>query len=151
MGRESTVIDPYARQEEILARFMAVLPGHLTPYLFTGSVPDGKAIPLYSDGKVRPHLVISFAGITEPNAKVNGITGAQDDSFMQGFQTHGIGNDDDAARRVNSLALGAMLGFQPTGCGQIRPAFFAGVGEISSLSSPTRYSAVQAFRFLMNP
>ena len=95
MGRESTVIDPYARQEEILARFKAVLPAHLTPYLFTGSVPDGKAIPLYSDGKVRPHLVISFAGITEPNAKVNGITGAQDDSFMQGFQTHGIGNDDE--------------------------------------------------------
>ena len=151
MGRESTVIDPYARQKEIEARFRAVLPAHLTAYIFTGSVPDGKAIPLYPDGKVRPHFVISFAGITEPNSKVNGITGAQDDSFMQGFQTHGIAADDDAARHVNSLGLGAMLGFQPTGCGQIRPAFFAGVGEISSLSSPTRYSAVQAFRFLMNP
>lgn len=151
MGRESTVIDPYARQKEIEARFKAALPSHMTPYIFKGSVPDGAAIPLYPDGKVRPHLVISFAGLTEPNAKVNGITGAQDDSFMQGFQTHGIGADHDAALQVNSLALGAVLGFQPTGCGEIRPAFFAGVGEISSLSSPTRYSAVQAFRFLMNP
>jgi hypothetical protein len=151
MGAESPVIDPYARQKEIEARFKAALPSHLIPYVFTGSVPDGKAIPLYPDGKVRPHFVINFAGITEPNAKVNGITGAQDDSFMQGFQTHGIGADDDAARQVNSLGLGAILGFQPTGCGQIRPAFFAGVGEISSLSSPTRYSAVQAYRFLMNP
>lgn len=151
MGRESTVIDPYARQLEILARFKAKLPAHLVPFVFTGSVPDGKAIPLYPDGKVRPHLVVNFAGLTEPNSKVNGITGAQDDSFLQGFQTHGVGADDDAARQVISLALGAMLGFQPTGCGQIRPAYFAGVGEISSLSSPTRYSAVQAFRFLMNP
>lgn len=149
MGRESKVIDQYARQKEIEARFRAMLPSHLP--IFTGSVPDGEAIPLYPDGKVRPHLVLSFAGLTEPNAKVNGITGAQDDSFMQGFSTHGIGGDDDAARRVNSLGLGAMLGFQPTGCGEIRPAFFAGVGEISTLSSPTRFSAVQAFRFLMNP
>lgn len=149
MGRESTVIDQYATQKEIEARFLAQLPSHLK--MFTGSVPDGKAIPLFPDGKVRPHLVLRFAGLTEPNAKVNGITGAQDDSFMQGFTTHGIAADDDAARQVNSLALGIMLGFKPTGCGEIRPAFFAGVGEISSLSSPTRYSAVQAFRFLMNP
>lgn len=145
------MIDPYARQKEIEARFKAALPSHLTPYVFTGSVPDGKAIPTYPDGKVRPHFVISFAGLTEPNTKVNGITGAQDDSFMQGFQTHGIASDDDTARQVNSLGLGAILGFRPTGCGEIRPAFFAGVGEISSLSSPTRYSAVQAYRYLMNP
>lgn len=149
MGAESSVIDQYARQQEIVARFRAVLPSHVG--IFTGTVPDGKAIPLYPDGKVKPHFVVNFAGLTEPNAKVNGITGGQDDSFMQGFSTHGIGGDDDAARRVNSLGLGAMLGFQPTGCGEVRPAFFAGVGEISSLSSPTRYSAVQAFRFLMNP
>lgn len=145
------MIDQYARQKEIEAHLKSVLPSHLTPYVFTGSVPDGKAIPLYDDGKVRPHIVLNFAGLTEPNAKVNGINGAQDDSFMQGFSIHGIGSDDDAARRVNSMATGLLLGFQPTGCGEIRPAFFAGVGAISSLSSPTRYSAVQAMRFLMNP
>lgn len=143
------MIDPYARQQEIKARLRANLPAHVP--LFTGSVPDGEAIPMYDDGKVRPHVVLNFSGLTEPNAKVNGITGAQDDSFMQGFVLHGIASDDDAARRVNSLAMGAVLGFQPTGCGEIRPAFFAGVGEISSLSSPTRYSAVQAMRYLMNP
>jgi len=49
------------------------------------------------------------------------------------------------------MAMGAVLGFRATGCGEIRPAFFAGVGEISSLSSPTRYSAVQAMRYLINP
>lgn len=143
------MIDEYARQKEVEARFRELIPAHVP--IFTGSVPDGKAIPLYADGRVKPHLVINFAGLTEPNTKVNGITGAQDDSFMQGFSTHGIGGDDDAARKVNSLALGAILGFQPTGCGEIRPAFFAGVGMISSLATPTRYSAVQAFRFLINP
>jgi len=143
------MIDQYARQKEIEARLRAVLPEHLP--VFAGSVPDGKAIPMYENGKVRPHVVLSFAGLTEPNAKVNGITGAQDDSFMQGLTLHGIGSDHDAASQACSMAMGALLGFKATGCGEIRPAFFAGVGEISSLSSPTRYSAVQAMRYLMNP
>lgn len=143
------MIDPYARQKEIEARLREALPSHVP--VFAGSVPDGVAIPMLDNGKVRPHVVITFAGLTEPNTKVNGITGAQDDSFMQGLTLHGIGSDKDAASHVCSMATGVLLGFRASGCGELRPAFFAGVGEISSLSSPTRYSAVQAMRHLINP
>jgi predicted dinucleotide-binding enzyme len=69
---------------------------------------------------------------------------------MQGFSIHGIAGDDDAAQQVHNAALRHLLGFTPFGCGEIRPAFFAGVGKISTLGQPSRYSAVQAFKFLMN-
>lgn len=140
-------VNPYTSQQEILARFRTI--PHIE--VFEGSVPDEKAIPLDANGKVKPHLVVNFAGLTEPSKGTNGITGAADDSFLQGFSTHAIAGDDDAARQLSGIALAKALGFSPTHCGEIRPAFFAGVGQISSLGQPTRLSAVQSFRYLINP
>jgi hypothetical protein len=139
-------VNPYATQQEVLAflRELTTIP------VFEGSVPDGDDIPMTPSGKIKPHIVINFAGLTEAPKQVNGITGARDDSYMQGFSTHAIAGDDDAARQVHNAGLMKLLGFVPYGCGEIRPAFFAGVGEISSLGQPTRYSAVQAYKFLMN-
>jgi hypothetical protein len=139
-------VNPYTSQQEILARFRTI------PFIevFEGSVPDGEAIPMVGT-KIKPHLVVNFAGLTEPSKKTNGITGAADDSFLQGFSTHAIAGDDDAARQLNGLALAKALGFSPTHCGEVRPAFFAGVGQISSLGQPTRLSAVQSYRYLINP
>jgi hypothetical protein len=139
-------VNPYAAQQEILA-YLRTLP---FPEFFEGSVPDGDDIPLDAKGNIKPHVVVNFAGLTEPPKKTNGITGAQDDSFIQGFSTHAIAGDDDAARQVHNAVLMKLLGFRPFACGEIRPAFFAGVGEISSHGQPTRYSAVQAFKFLLN-
>lgn len=139
-------VNPYAVQQEILA-YLRTLP-HLL--VFEGSVPDGEAIPKDAKGKIRPHLVVNFAGLTDPPKRYNGIMGAKFDSFDQGFSTHAIAGDDDAARQVHNQGLRHLLGFAPFGCGEIRPAFFAGMGQISSLGQPTRFSAVQAFKFLMN-
>lgn len=139
-------VNPYAAQQDILAHLRAV------PYLivFEGGVPDGEAIPKDAQGRIKPHLVVNFAGLTEPKKGTNGIIGATVDSFMQGFSTHAIAGDDDAARQVHNQGLMALLGYKVYGCGEIRPAFFAGVGQISTLSQPTRYSAVQSYKFLLN-
>lgn len=139
-------VNPYATKQEILTflRELTTIP------LFEGSVPDGENIPLTPSGKIKPHLVLSWAGLTEAPKKVNGITGAKDDSYMQGFSTHSIAGDDDAAQQVHNAVLMKLLGFVPYGCGELRPAFFAGVGEISTLGQPSRYSAVQAWKFLIN-
>ena len=142
-------VNPYISQQEILAHFRATLPSFIE--VFEGSVPDGEAIPLDPKGKIKPHLVVNFAGLTKPAKKVNGIQGAQFDSFLQGLSTHAIAGDDDAARQVHSLAWGVILGFEPAHCGEVGPAFFAGVGEISTLGQPTRFSAVQSYRYLINP
>ncbi len=139
-------VNPYAVQQEVLA-FLRTLPNL---QVFEGGVPDKDAIPLTPSGKIAPHVVVNFAGLTEPPKKHNGIQGAKFDSFLQGFSTHAIAGDDDAARQAHNIVLMKLLGFTPFGCGEIRPAFFAGVGEISSLGQPTRYSAVQSFKFLIN-
>lgn len=139
-------VNPYARQQEILAKVREL------PFLpiFEGGVPDGEAIPKDAQGRIKPHVAVNFAGMTDPPKKYNGIEGAEKDSFEQQFSVHAVAGDDDASRQVLNQVLRHLLGFAPYGCGQIRPAFFAGVGQISSLAQPTRYSAVQAFRFLMN-
>lgn len=138
-------VNPFLSQQQILARFRLLT----TIPIFEGNVPDGEAIPM-TGTKIKPHLVINFAGLTDPPKRVNGITGAADDSFMQTFSTHAIAGDDNAARAVHSIGWGQILGFIPDHCGEIRPAFFAGVGEISSLSQPTRFSAVQSYKYLIN-
>lgn len=139
-------VNPYTTQQAVLAHLRTL------PFLevFEGSVPDGEAIPKDANGKIKPHVVVNFAGLTDPPKRHNGIMGAKYDSFQQGFSTHAIAGDDDAARQVHNAVLRKLLGFEPFGCGEIRPAFFAGVGEISTLGQPTRFSAVQAFKFLMN-
>lgn len=139
-------VNPYTSKQEILVflRELTTIP------VFVGSVPDGQSIPMTPSGKIKPHVVVNWAGLTEAPKKVNGITGAKDDSYMQGFSTHAIAGDDDAAQQVHNMVLMKLLGFVPYGCGELRPAFFAGVGEISSLGQPTRYSAVQAWKFLIN-
>lgn len=139
-------VNPYLAQQEILAHLRTLA----RIEIFEGNVPDGKAVSITPKGKVAPHLVVNFAGLTEPSRHVNGIMGAAYDSFIQGFSTHAIAGDDDAARQLHNIALMKLLGFQPHGCAEIRPAFFAGVGEISTLGQPTRYSAVQSYKFLIN-
>lgn len=138
-------INPYTSQLEIIALLGTIpkLP------VFSGRVPDEVAIPMTPSGKVAPHLIISFAGLTQAPKGSNGITGPQDDSFVQKFAIHGVGGDDDAARQAHSLAWLQLIGFTPTGCAQINADFFAGIGQISSLSQPTRYSAVQAYKYLV--
>jgi len=140
-------VNPFPTQEEIIS-LLKTIPNIL---IFEGNVPDGTSIPLTSTGKVKPHLVVNFTGLVDPSPKVNGITGAADDSFLQMFSTHGIAGDDNAARQVHSLGWLKLIGFVPAGCGEIRPAFFAGVGQISSMGQPTRFSAVQSYKFLINP
>jgi hypothetical protein len=138
-------INPYPSQQEILA-LLRTIPNL---QVFEGRVPDGVSLAMTPKGKILPFLEVSFAGLTEPPKGTNGITGPQDDSFVQKFSVHGVGSDDDAARQAHSLAWLKLIGFSPTGCAQVCADFFAGIGQISSLSQPTRYSAVQAYKYLI--
>lgn len=139
-------VNPYLAEQEILAKFRTI--PHIE--VFEGNVPDGDAIPMTADGRVKPHLVVDFAGLIRPPKRYNGIMGATLDSYLQSLSTHAIAGDQDAARQLNSIALMTILGFQPGNCGEVAPQFFAGVGQISSLSQPTRFSAVQSYRYLIN-
>lgn len=141
------MIDPSATIDEILAKAREMT----TLTIFEGGVPDGYTHELIpGSNQIKPYVIMDFAGITQ-SQKGQGITGAADDSYDEGFSSHSVASTKDTARRVNSMVLRKLLGFTPTYCGEIRPAFFGGIGESSNLSDPSRYSAAQAYRLLLNP
>ena len=119
---------------------------------FEGTVLDSYAVPVNSAGQVSPHIVVKFAGLVERlEGGMKSITSAADDSYGAAFTVASVaGNGDDAAE-LSQIVRNALVGFVPNAaCGEITPAFFAGIGEISSLSSPTRFSADQAYDLIVN-
>jgi len=142
------VIDPNTTINEIMARAKTLTGADV----FEGGVPDGwqpQLIP--GSSQIRPYVVVDFTGITEAPNGNQGIAGAALDGYLQQFSTHSVASTRASARAVNAAMLKKLLGFEPTNCGEIRPAFFAGVGESSTLADPARYSAAQAYRFILNP
>jgi hypothetical protein len=142
------VIDPNAAINAIMAKakelttvdvFEAGVPDNFTPTMIPGT------------NQIKPYVILDFAGLTEAPGGYNGITGAADDTFMENFSTHSVASTPGTARQVNGLLLRKFLGFTPPNCGEIRPAFFGGIGESSTLSDPARYSAAQAYRLPINP
>jgi hypothetical protein len=142
------VIDPNATINEIMARAKTT-PG---VDVFEGGVPDGWQ-PKFIEGttQIRPYIVMDFAGITEAPNGNQGIAGAILDGYLLQFSSHSVASTKASARAVNAALLKKLLGFEPTNCGEIRPAFFAGIGESSTLADPARYSAAQAYRSILNP
>ena len=142
------MIDPSAAIDEILAKAKELT----TVDIFEAGVPDNYSPPFIpGTNQIKPYIILNFAGLTEPAKGVNGITGATEDSFQQGFTSHSVASTPSTARKVNSLMLRKLVGFTPANCGEIRPAFFGGIGESSTLSDPSRYSAAQSYRMLVNP
>jgi hypothetical protein len=140
------VIDPDLYATQIMARLNELT----TLDFFEGGVPDGwKPAMIPGSTQIKPYVIVSFAGLTDSHTG-KGITGAADDSFNQQFSTHSVGSTVNTARKVNNMVLRKLLGFVPTNCGEITPAFFGGIGENSSLSDPSRYSAAQAYKFIAN-
>lgn len=141
------MIDADAFATEILAKL-----AELTFVdIFEGGVPDNYAPPLIANSnQIRPYVIVDFSGITEPHNNVNGITGAAADSFDEMFSCHSVASSKNTARTVNRLVTGKLLGFVPSNCSEIRPAFFGGIGANSNAADPSRFSVAQAFRALLN-
>lgn len=141
------MIDPNLTINQIMARAKELT--HLD--VFEGGVPDGwKPAIISGTTQIKPYIVMDFAGVTEAPKGNQGITGAALDGFLQQFSSHSVASTKASARAVNTALLQKLLGFEPTNCGEIRAAFFAGIGESSTLADPARYSAAQSYRFIMN-
>lgn len=142
------MIDPNRTITEIMARAKTLTGVDV----FEGGVPDGWSPSMVpGTSQIRPYVVLDFTGITEAPNGNQGIAGADLDGYLQQFSSHSVASTKASARATNSVVLKKLLGFEPTNCGEIRPAFFAGIGESSTLADPARYSAAQAYRFILNP
>jgi hypothetical protein len=141
------VIDPDLFATEIMAQL-----GTLTVVdIFEGGVPDKYSPPMIPGStQIKPYVIVDFSGITEPHNNVNGIVGATYDSFDLMFSCHSVASTLKTARTTNKLVVSKLLGFIPSNSGEVRPAFFGGIGANSNAADPSRYSVAQAFRAMLN-
>jgi hypothetical protein len=124
------------------------------PYVdfYRGEHDDEEVRPLI-DGTdvIKPFVTISFGGKIKPRSGVNGITGAKNASYVVTIVARAIGSTELQSEQVLELVESKLIGFMPTGCGEIEHALYGGTGQVSSLGNPSRFASVQAYNLLINP
>lgn len=98
----------------------------------------------------KPVVVITYGGGTEAPRRTQHIVGAAHNSTQRIFTVTVIGTEDKSVRKVIHELNKILIGFEPTNCGEIRPALYATTNGRSTLGSPTRYTAVQSYTYLSN-
>jgi len=99
---------------------------------------------------IQPFITVSFGGEVEAPRRINGIVGARHDTAESTIVLQAVASTPATARLVLQRARNKLLGYKPTGCGEIRNALFGGTGKLSHLGNPTRYASNQSLRFYQN-
>ncbi len=119
--------------------------------VYEGQMSDEAFSALLTDSnQIQPFITVSFGGLIDPRRRINGIAGAKTHTQDTTFVVRCVGNTDRTSRQVRDLAHAKIIGYVPTNCSEIQTALFGGTGQVSSLGNPTRFAAVQAYRFLLN-
>lgn len=139
--------DWYAGQQDILSHLKAD-PTLAQADILEGSVGDLYEIPMVGT-TVKPHALVEFMALSVSKEGQHIVGGAYDSGQGQ-LIVNSIAGDPDTARQLSQRVLNSLLGYAPTGCSELTLALFAGIGKVSSSRTPTRYSADQAFRTLVN-
>lgn len=134
-------------QDEIVA-LLKTIPNVKT---YQGHTDDEVLIEVDSSAdKIKPFNTISFGGMVDPGRNINGITGAKQDTHMVSIVVRSVANSDRDSQRLWQRVWNLLIGYRPQNSGEINAALYGGVGEISSLGNPTRYAAVQSYKFYIN-
>ena len=133
-------------QDEIMAE-LRTLPG---VDVFEGMATDEVLAKFTGPNQMKPFVTVDFGALVSSHKKVKGIVGARYDTHEGNIVVHSVANDMRTARMVIESVRGVLLGFIPTNCSQLIPETYGGIGEISSMVSPSRFSQVQPFVFLVN-
>lgn len=108
------------------------------------------AVMVASSDSLKPFVTIAFSGKFDPRRRINGIVGAAKDSHDVTIVVRAVASTDRDSQRALERVDTKLLGFVPTGHGELRSALFGGSGQVSSLGNPTRFAAVQAYTMLLN-
>ncbi|MGN6654575.1 MAG: hypothetical protein ACTHJ9_04450 [Rhodanobacter sp.] len=141
-----TAPDWYSAQQDILAHLRADTTLAQAD-IMEGYVSDTYDVPLVGT-TIKPHVLVKFLGLVHTNDGQH-ITGAAWDSQIGQFTVASVAGDEDTARQLSQRVRNSLIGYEPVGCGEIVPAFFAGIGVVSATRTPMRFSADQAYRTLV--
>lgn len=133
-------------QEEILARLRTIK----NVPVYEGIASSAVLALFTGPNQMNPFLTVDFGALVSSHRPVKGIVGAAADTHEGNIIVHSVANDMQTARRVIQSARDVLLGFIPTNCGQLVPETYGGIGEVSGMVNPTRYSQVQPFVYLVN-
>ena len=147
MATDVNAPDWYAGQQDILNRLKADATLAQAD-IMEGSVGDTYEVPMVGT-TIKPHALVEFMGMAQTKSGQH-IVGAAWDSAIGQFVVSSVAGDPNTARQLAQRIYNCLIGYEPTGCAEVTQAFFAGIGKVSSTRTPTRYSADQAFRTLVN-
>lgn len=95
-------------------------------------------------GTFIPIIVVNFTGFAKAPRRQSGITGARAATQEMSIIIQTIGNSDADARNSWGWVMDKVIGFVPTGCGELDSALYLASGKISFLGGPTRYTSTQS-------
>ena len=94
-----------------------------------------------------PYIVVSFSGSAATPRRSHAITGARDSGERVAVVVRVVALSNSIARSVLKSVKRKLLGFKPTGCGELKNAFYFSSGLTSNLGTPSRNTQVQSFEF----
>lgn len=137
----------YSTQQDILT-LLGTIPN---VQMFEDEAADEVVIEMIpGSDQIKPFFTVSFGGLQEAVSRNRGIVGAKSDGNEATIVIQGVGSTKDTARQVHQLVWDKLIGYVPTNCGEIRAALYGGTGKVSSLGNPSRFAAMQSYRFVQN-
>lgn len=121
----------------------------LAQTVYENAVPDDKLLT-YSDGKLLPFIVASYAGFVQLPTE-RGITGPRQDLGKSAVTVMCIGPTERSARQVADLVVDKLTGFKPSDAGVLEPETVGRTYSVyDSASRPVKYVSEVSFTFAVN-
>lgn len=139
--------DGQAESDAIISQLSSAAPVAGRVYEF---LPDDAQLQFYSNGKVKPFIVVSFTTpFRDPRGRT--IVGERQQPHIMGAIIACIGPDEGTARDVKAAVLNNLLDWEPTG--NASPMVLEGGSARPSLddvSKPSRFQHHVYFSFTIN-
>lgn len=126
--------------EEILAQLRSVQ--HVKVY---ESLSDEEELEIQKGNAFTPYVVVSFSGTSQVPRRYRAMTGARNSGEEVSIVVRIVGSNRKISRAVRTAVHNELLGFQPKGCSEIRPALYFSTGANATDGSPARHSEIQSY------
>jgi hypothetical protein len=121
----------------------------LSQDVYVTAVPDDVKIKHSTTGLFLPYIVILFADVQEA-ANGQGITSSRNNLGVSFCAIECVAPTERAARQVAELVRDKLVGFTPTGAGEMRIAGGRTYGSVDTDAVPKKYTSEISFRYLIN-
>jgi len=121
----------------------------LSQDVYVTAVPDDVKIKHSTTGLFLPYIVILFADVQEA-ANGQGITSSRNNLGVSFCAIECVAPTERAARQVAELVRDKLVGFIPTGAGEMRIAGGRTYGSVDTDAVPKKYTSEISFRYLIN-